>query len=437
MKSMSSRSRVKGGRARVRRVRIASRLIGGAFLAAAAGLAWPLAACSSTDGSSKESPGAPSSSTSAEGTTPQSKLDELRKRLDAELLAGPSVTEALGYRSVWQTKVETAGGSRLRGCDLTADEYFVWDSVGVISRLRPSSGDTIWQAASGSRVDRILSIIPVDLVSGAARVALVTDTQLFLYDASNGIFASRQGFDRMANTPAVLRPPFVVYGTRAGQLVWHNFEVGGEGPVTQLPGSIAQAPRLVGRTVVAASTGGGIGAYEARSGRLIWEKSMNAGISARPAASDAAVWVPCKDQYLTCFSIRDGRPLWRYFTQSTMDASPTFLDDALYMQLPGEGLVCFEPVPPDKFDGVVRWRSKDAVGDVIGLCRNGLIAWEPKSRMLSLLEERTGAVIRALPVPGVVDLELTDPIDGDLLLTGDDGRVQRLTPIARRPLTKP
>lgn len=386
-----------------------------------------------TNGAATTSAG---SKATASPTATDLKLAQLRSQLDIDLLAGPSIADHLGYRTLWQTRVETAGGSQLRGSSCTKDEVFVWDSIGVVTRLRPGTGDTLWQAASSSRVDRILSVTALDTSDGKALVALVTDTQAFFFDASNGLFFTRQNFRRMANTPAVLRAPFLIYGTQAGQVVWHNYEVGSESRVAQLDGQVSQAPRLIGDALVAAGTGGTVAAYTGREARQLWARSLKAGISTRVAADDRAVWVSCRDQYLTCLSLKDGRPLWRYFSQAPMDASPVLLEDGLYVQLQGEGVVCFEPLPKDKLDGVVRWRSPQTVGDVIGNCRNGLLAWDAPSSTLTLLEERNGSVIRSFTLKGIADLRMSDPVDGDLLITGIDGRVQRLTPIARRTATK-
>lgn len=390
-----------------------------------------LGACASQPAQSPSTTqGTPAAPTGAEV-----KLAELRSQLDRELLAGPSVTDPLGYRTLWQARVTTTRGSRLIGSDCTPEEIFVWDSGGIVTRLRPSSGDALWQTATASAVDRILSMLSVERRNGAAQVALLTDTQCILIDASNGTFVDVQGLRRLANTAGVVRTPFLIYGTRAGQVVWHDFEIGSASHLSEQAGQILHAPRVVGSTVIAASTGGAVATYRLETSRLIWERSLGARIDARPAADERAVWVPSLDQYLSCLSLRDGRVLWRYFTQAPMDASPTLLLDNLYMQLPGEGLVCFDPLPQDRFDGVVRWRSPEVRGDIIGICRNGLIAWDAPTGTLSLLEERTGAIIRSFRMEGVADLELTTPIDGDLVVTGSDGRVQRMTPVVKRSTT--
>jgi len=430
---MNSMSCSRCGERRPRRA--AGRMTRLSVLAVSLAAALAAGACSSSASNATAPEGSPTARAAAT-TAADAKLAQLRKQLDAELLAGPTINDELGYRTLWQTRVDTAGGSGLRGSECTRNEVFVWDSIGVITRLRPTTGDSLWQAASSSRVDRILSVLLVETFEGKALVALVSDTQVFLYDASNGLFVSRQNFGRMANTPAILRHPYLIYGTRAGQVVWHNFEVGSESRVTQLAGQITTAPRLVGEIVAAAGSGGTVAVYTARDARQLWSRPLNAGITARPAADERAIWVPCRDQYLTCLSLQNGRPLWRYFSQSPMDASPSLLEDALYMQLPGEGLVCFDPLSPDKFDGLVRWRSPEAIGDVIGVCRNGLIAWDAPTRTLTLLEERSGSVIRSFIIPGAADLKMTDGVDGDIVITGLDGRVQRLTPIARRTATK-
>jgi len=389
-------------------------------------------ACSTTNESASAPASKPSASATSSGETPEQKLERVRNELDRNLLAGPTIADALGYRTVWQARVETDPTAKLAGVRHTSDTLLLWDSNGVVSRLRPSNGDTMWQAATGSKLDRILAALIVPVGRGE-QAAIVTDTHCFILDAGNGLFVSRQELQRIAETPAVLQAPYLVYGTRAGQIVWHDYIVGSNARGGQLDGQVIAEPRIVAGRVVAASTGGSVSAFVATDGRLTWERRLNGAVVARPAADDRAVWIPCQDQYLWCLALRDGRALWRYFTQSTLDASPTLLEDSLYLHLPSEGLVCFEPVPQDKLDGVVRWRCPEAAGDVIGVCRAGLLVWDKASRTLTVVEERNGAFVRSMKLPGAMDLRMIDPIDGDLLVSGEDGRVQRLTPIARRP----
>ncbi len=387
-------------------------------------------------GSAPASGGATSGGTaSAPADSVQERVEKVRSDLERSLIAGPSVTDALGYRTLWQARVDLDPRAKLVDGNLSNDVMLVWDSAGIVSRLRPSNGDTMWQAAPSSPVERILTatIVPAGRTEFGA---ILTDTRCFIVDASNGHFQVRQDFKRLANTGAVLQPPYLVYGTRDGQVVWHDYVVGFDHRTGQLDGQVVAMPRLVGTRIIASSTGGSVAAFGAQSARLLWERRLNGAVSARPEATEEAVWVPCQDQYLWCLAARDGRTLWRYFTQAPLEADPVLVGDGLYMQLPGEGLVAFEPLPQDKLDGVVRWRSPEAVGTVLGLCRAGLLAWDGASRTLTILEKDSGSIVRTIKIPGARALRAISPIDGDLMLLGDDGRVQRLTPIAKRDPSK-
>lgn len=369
-------------------------------------------------------------------STAQERVEKLRSELETTLLAGPSLTDALGYRSVWQTRIDLDVRAKLVGGSFGKDSMLAWDSAGIVSRLRPLNGNVMWQAAPSSPVERILTaaIVPVgDREFGA----ILTDTRCFIVDAGNGHFEMRQDFKRLANTPAVLQPPYLVYGTRDGQVVWHDYIVGYDHRTGQLDGQVVMAPRLVDSRIVATSTGGSVAAFSAGNARLIWERHLNGPITARAEASSEAIWVPCHDQYFWCLSMKDGRTLWRYFTQSTLEASPVLLQGSIYLQLPGEGLVSFEPMPQDKLDGVVKWRSPETVGSAFGLCRAGLLVWDEPTRTLTVVEEKTGSVVKSIKTPTVRSIQMIDPVDGDLMLLGDDGRVQRITPVVRRDPTKP
>lgn len=392
-------------------------------------------------GTATASQGGASGSSNTAGATPpapgsaQERVEKIRAELEKSLLAGPTMTESLGYRSLWQSRVDLDVRAKLVSGKVDRDAMLVWDSAGIVTRLRPTNGDPMWQSAPSSPVERILTarLVPVGEREFGA---ILTDTRCFIVDAGNGHFQMRQDFKRLANTGAELKPPYLIYGTRDGQVVWHDYIVGYDHRTGQLDGQVVTAPRLVGPRIVAASTGGSVAAFNAGNAGLIWERRLNGPITARPEASEEAVWVPCHDQYLWCLSAKDGRTLWRYFTQSTMDASPVLLGGSLYQPLPGEGLVSFEPMPQDKLDGVVRWRSPDAIGGVIGLSRAGLLVWDPESRTLTILEESSGAIVKTIKAPHVRSIQALDPVDGDLLLLGDDGRVQRITPIAKRDPAK-
>ena len=376
------------------------------------------------------------STTPPSGPDPAQRIKELRSALDRDYLAGPSISDPIGYRTLWQTRIRLAPEQSLKGLDVESESTFVWDTNGVVTRLRPANGDLLWQGSTNSRLDRILSVTMVPTPKGP-QAAVLTDTQCLMLDQGNGFFAGRQPFKRLANTPAILVPPFLVYGTRAGQLVWHQYLVGYDRMAAQLDGQMVASPTLAGNKVVAGTISGAVGAYTAERAEPVWQRRLNGAVVATPAADKTATWVACKDQYLWCLSMADGRTLWKYFTESPLTNSPVHLDGALYLDIPTEGLVCFDPLPADKIDGAVRWRSKNVTGQALGLCRAGLLVWSDDQHVLRVLDERNGDVVQTLNLPGTSLIRVTAPIDGDLILGGPDGRVQRLTPLARRPVSVP
>ena len=145
-----------------------------------------------------------------------------------------------------------------------------------------------------------------------------------------------------------------------------------------------------------------------------------------------ACYVASRDQSLWAFDLDRGRVLWQYFTQSPLLNPPAAVADGVYLQIPGEGLVAFNPLPAEKPEGEVRWKSK-AAGNVIGRMGTELVCWDAGDRALTAVDAGTGRVVRTHKLPKIEVIRLTSPVDGELVAMDKAGAVQRLEPLGKAP----
>jgi outer membrane protein assembly factor BamB len=136
------------------------------------------------------------------------------------------------------------------------------------------------------------------------------------------------------------------------------------------------------------------------------------------------------DQSLWAFDLSNGRVLWQYFTQAALTNPPVRIADGLYLSIPGEGLVSFNPMPNEKPEGEVRWKSK-APGNVIARVGTNLMAWDAATRTLSSVAVSNGRIVTQLKMPKVESIKFVPAIDGDMFLASKDGSVERLETLAR------
>lgn len=390
-----------------------------AALLSAALAALPLASCRST-----ASP-APQDATSNAAASEPARLTA--DDLDRVMVIGPTAARQLGYRIDWEAKEVIPAGRTIRLMQPAGDALFVLDSVNDLARVKTSDGVRIWQAPVGDPVDNVLGINRVS--SPSDRIFVTVEGAMLVLDAGNGGFISRDKLSRIASTGAVEAGNFLIYGGRAGEIVWQEFRVGHPWRVNAVDGSIEHRPVLVsdgrGADIVAASTAGVVVVMDARTARTIWSKPLLANVSTRPAAGNGLAFVAGEDQYLWALRLADGSTAWKFFTDAPLTTGPVLLGDRLYQRIPSEGLVAFDAFQNDRPDGRKVWTSKDVKGEVIGRKGRNLLAWDGSSRTLSLVDDR-GGVVQSVVLPQVQQLVLTAEVDGDLYANAADGRVIKL-----------
>ncbi|HMN97351.1 MAG TPA: PQQ-binding-like beta-propeller repeat protein [Phycisphaerales bacterium] len=348
------------------------------------------------------------------------------EELDARMIIGPTAARTLGYRVAWESGPFTAAPETLKLGSPLGDSVFIIDTRNNLTRLRTADGIRIWSTPVGGPADVVYDILRVDDPSGD-RVMVLTDGALFVFDGTNGVMIDRQALRRPANTKAVLVGPFVIYGGRTGQIVWHQARVGHHWRVNEISGSIRAAPIVAGSDIAVASTTGDVAVMDVGTARTIWTKRLLAGIVAPMATARGFLFIAGQDQYLWAIDVGDGRTIWKHFNDAPLTTGPIVLGDRLYQRIPSRGITCFDAFVKDRLDGVILWSNPDVPGQVIGLRGNALLAWDEPSRTLTMLD-RSGGVMHRIALPKVARLRLESPENGDLYALDDAGRITRLVP---------
>lgn len=355
------------------------------------------------------------------------RLRQLQEQLDRQYLVPASAVNDLGFRIDWQTVVPNSPGAGLREIFPRGNAVFTVDDRNLVSRLQIDRGSMVWQAPVG---EPIASIQAIFRVTGEGRDQLfaVSDFAVHVVDTANGVSESRQGLERSLGTKPAVFGPYLIYGTRAGQVVWHQYEVGYQWRANSMPGSVAAEPLLVGDRLFAVGSTGAILALDAASSRRVWDKQLVSGIAAQPAAAEGLLLVAGLDHYLWAFDMANGRTAWSYFTQSPLATSPIVIGDAVLQFVPSEGLVCLDLMPADRIDGSVRWRSPEARGTPIAQHRGRLLLWDAGSKTLRSVELSSGRIVSTVSLPKVDRIASGGGEGAELIFGSRDGTLMRIVP---------
>ncbi|MFO0961725.1 MAG: PQQ-binding-like beta-propeller repeat protein [Phycisphaerales bacterium] len=357
-----------------------------------------------------------------------------REILDEKYVMGPTAADALGYRIVWQTDPLATKDATMQVATPGDDSVWFGDSAGSVVRVRRDSGEVVWRSSTYQGLERMVSID--HLPQGKSdTVYVVTEINCVTLDGANGALQRRTSFAQLPSTAPAVYGPYMISGTRTGLVAWYQYATGYNWRATTIGGLVNARVTVTGDVALAGSSKGVVFALDAGSAGVIWQRKLAAGVEATIAADERAAFVASRDQSLWAFDLQRGRVLWQYFTQSPLVNDPVRLGDGLYLQIPEQGLVSFNPHPQEKPDGEVRWKSK-AAGDVIGRMGSNLIAWDKASRTFTQVDAGTGRIVEQRALPQVASIVVAPKINGDLYLASEDGRVQRVEPLARPTMTE-
>ncbi len=379
-------------------------------------------------------PAAPATTTVTTAAPAKSSADtrkEAMASLEARYVCGPASADEFGLRIVWQTEPLVTRDAVLHIVNASPDSVWFGDSSGSIVRLRRDNGETVWRSSTFQGIERMLALeyLPTERNDN---VYVVTELGSVIMDAATGNLLKRTRFSQLpSNVPAIYGQT-MIYGTNTGLASWFLYATGYNWRATTLGGHVVAPVTIAGDIAIVGSTNGTVLAMDAPSAGIRWSRKLSAGVETPIATDSQACYVASHDQSLWAFDQMRGRVLWQYFTQTSLRNPPVRIADGLYLQIPGEGLVSFTPLPNNKPDGEVLWKSK-APGNIIGRIDTNVMAWDRSTHTLSAVDVGTGRIVHQVILPKVQAIQFSPMIDGDVFIAAKDGAVERLESLTRKP----
>jgi|MDTC01.3.fsa_nt_gb hypothetical protein len=341
----------------------------------------------------------------------------------------------LSFRIDWVNQ-QTAKDLRLT--TLSDDALFAIDEYDHLVCYGLDSGSWRWSSPVGNHIYRLLGI---NTNEDARQVFVNSDSVIFAFEADTGNLPTHtanpikgatdkavQKLSWSANTPAIITDTTLLYGSRNGELVWHDCSIGFSSQTYSIADTMNTPPALSGNVVVATGGNGSLAAIDLKRARALWLIQLLDAVIATPTISNGTVYIAGTDQYLRAIDLYSGRPRWKYLTTAELTDSPTIVGDALYQQVPTVGLTCFSAFAPD-ITGEKRWTAENVHGVVVTTTANNrLLCWDINNRVLQEVDTKLGSITATLPLPTVRELLADSPKNGSLYLITDDDAIIKLIP---------
>lgn len=333
---------------------------------------------------------------------------------------GPGAARDIDYRVAWQ---HIGAGRNIKIFTVQGDSVFFLDTQNFLTRIKISDGNQLW---------RMQVADPIEVVYGVTypgdRVYVLTGGAVYVLDANTGSQLQRQKLLQISNTEPALFNQYLIYGSRNGQVVWHQRLIGQHWRGYQIAPAMNVPPVLSGEVVAAVGSNGSVYVLSASSTRQYWSKMLLAPVVCQPAIGEAALYVAGTDQYLWAFDLNSGRNLWKVLHESQLVDSPVLIGERVYQQVPRFGLHCYAALPWDNPGGELLWKAEGVNGNVLLQRRSELITWDQTGRQMAVVDAERGSIIKTLHLPAVTRILAAGPKGDEIYAANDDGRVVRLVP---------
>ena len=355
-------------------------------------------------------------------------LAQKRQAMDDRYTIGPSAAGGLGYRIAWQAAVDKQEGE-LRRVDVIGEDVFVLAPRNRHDPSRPRQRKTNLDEYCCRRAG-------YGLGCHARPGNKHTEQREDLRHDRSGDHGHRPCNRRRGGPPGSGTHPstqvvrfgnHLVFGTRSGQIVWHQYLVGHAWKANQLKGPIQGTPIRIGDTDIGvASIGGTLLIVDGRNARRVWGANLFDGVYTHLATGQGFVIAASRDQYLWAFDAGSGEVRWRYFTESPLNTPPSVIGDRVLQWVPSEGLVCLQLNPGDAVEGHVLWTIPDASGTIVGAIRGDALLFDNDSKTLRLIDMKNGAVRKSFRLPKLRSIQI---VGDQIYALGTGSTIQRLDPI--------
>jgi len=341
----------------------------------------------------------------------------------------------LSFRIDWVNQ-QTAKDLRL--VTLSSDSLYAIDMYDHLVCYNLQSGAWRWSSPVGNHIFRLLGINTNEI---ARQVYVNSDATIYSFESDTGNLPTRtanpnkgatdkavQKLKWSANTPAIIADTTLLYGSRNGELVWHDCSIGFSSQTYSIANTMNTKPALSDGVVVATGGNGSLAAIDLKNARALWLIQLLDAVVAPPVIKYDTVYIAGTDQYLRAIDLYSGKPRWKYLTTAELTDSSVIVDDALYQRIPGVGLTSFSAFPPD-ITGEKRWVAKKVNGTVITTSPNNrLLCWDFEKRLLQEVDTKLGSITGTLPLPTVKEVLADNSKNGNLILITDDNAIIKLIP---------
>ena len=341
----------------------------------------------------------------------------------------------ISYRIDW---VNQKTSHDLRLVTISGDNLFAVDTFDHLVSYDIDTGSSLWSSPVGNHIYRLLGI---NTNEAAGQVYVNAVGAIFIFETATGNLPTRaaheveeatdkpvQKLNWSANTPGIMVGPILLYGSRNGELVWHDCSIGFSSRTYAIGTSMQTTPAVSGGIVIATAGEGSVAAVDLKSARALWLIKLLDAVVATPVISNGTVYIAGKDQYLRAIDLYTGRPRWKFLTTAELTDPPYLAGDALYQRVPGVGLISFKAAPPD-ITGEKRWTAKNVRGLVSTTATNGrLLCWDQENRILQEVDPAFGSITSTLELPSVRELLVDNSVQGNLYLVTDDDAIIKLIP---------
>lgn len=321
----------------------------------------------------------------------------------------------LGYKIQWTGYAAMEKGARLVRADVLGDVLVVIDTNAYLTTISTASGAARWATIADERLASFVGVL-----RSGRRLIVCSNYQAMFLDIETGTLQDKQRFERVVSTRPIMIGPYLVFGTRGGEVMAHLMINGFRAWGYALNGPIEADPVQMEDDAAFVSESGDVIVLDAQTGNAKARTRIYAGSAAAPATSGEAIYIASKDQSIYCIERFGGATRWRYRTDSVLTSAPVFAGGVLYVDVPSVGLTAL-----DAKTGRRLWAAPGVSGTVIGTRSGKLLVWDGR---YAVTLEKDGAVSQRVELPGVAALVTDRFDDGDLYVVRAGGSISRFVP---------
>ncbi|MCH8270626.1 MAG: PQQ-binding-like beta-propeller repeat protein [Planctomycetes bacterium] len=322
----------------------------------------------------------------------------------------------LGYKRTWTGFAEVGRNTGIRFLETYDDLIIILDNASTVTALEAQTGARRWRNPIGTRLSKFVGIVRFQ-----GRVAVCSETEVFLLDPTTGQTLERQPYAKVVGAAPLQIDSRLVFGTGLGRVFAHSLGSGLTLWENSVQGAIETAGIRVGGAVAFVSITGNIVFIEPTTNSLLGLGHIYAGSSVPLASSNRLLFIASDDQSLYAFSPAGRLPIWRVRTEAPLADAPVHHAGVVYCTIPGRGMTAFVAETGDEL-----WVAPDVGGTVIGMHAGRPVVWD--SAVVTLLNNDDGSVHASVELPGVSRLVMDGFTDGTLYAASDMGLVIRLVP---------